>query len=105
MLFNNVPQAYSRSHRQVAYSMAFWTMIHVTAHYINFINIERRREFTFSIALNATLAISTTELRPNLAVQVHYTQNAGITGHFMLLIMLIMYVVSAILVSPSNRLL
>ena len=30
-------------HRQVAYSMAFWTTVHTTAHYVNFINIERRR--------------------------------------------------------------
>jgi NADPH oxidase len=30
-------------HRQVAYSMAFWAMIHATAHYINFINVERTR--------------------------------------------------------------
>lgn len=30
-------------HRQVAYSMAFWAMIHTTAHYVNFINVERTR--------------------------------------------------------------
>ncbi len=30
-------------HRQVAYSMAFWAMVHTTAHYVNFINVERRR--------------------------------------------------------------
>jgi NADPH oxidase len=28
-------------HRQVAYSMAFWAMVHTTAHYVNFINVER----------------------------------------------------------------
>lgn len=32
-------------HRQVAYSMAFWAMVHTTAHYVNFINVERRREY------------------------------------------------------------
>ena len=32
-------------HRQVAYSMAFWAMVHTTAHYINFINVERTRTF------------------------------------------------------------
>ena len=32
-------------HRQVAYSMAFWTMVHTTAHYVNFINVERTRTF------------------------------------------------------------
>jgi NADPH oxidase len=30
-------------HRQVAYSMAFWTMVHTTAHYVNFINVEELR--------------------------------------------------------------
>ena len=30
-------------HRQVAYSMAFWAMVHTTAHYVNFINVERTR--------------------------------------------------------------
>ena len=30
-------------HRQVAYSMAFWSMVHTTAHYVNFINVERTR--------------------------------------------------------------
>lgn len=38
-------------HRQVAYSMAFWAMIHTTAHYVNFINVERTREYLcFKIA-------------------------------------------------------
>ena len=32
-------------HRQVAYSMAFWAMVHTTAHYVNFINVERTRTF------------------------------------------------------------
>jgi NADPH oxidase len=32
-------------HRQVAYSMAFWAMVHTTAHYVNFINVERTREY------------------------------------------------------------
>jgi len=36
-------------HRQVAYSMAFWAMVHTTAHYVNFINVERTR--TFRVAL------------------------------------------------------
>ncbi|KAF9513876.1 hypothetical protein BS47DRAFT_1295638 [Hydnum rufescens UP504] len=60
-------------HRQVAYSMAFWTMVHTTAHYVNFFNVER------------------TQLRPQLALQIHYEQAGGITGHFMLLCMILMY--------------
>ncbi|KAF8319758.1 NADPH oxidase [Clavulina sp. PMI_390] len=60
-------------HRQVAYSMAMWTVVHVTAHYVNFIKVER------------------TQLRAELAVQIHYNQAGGITGHFMLTVMLLMY--------------
>jgi len=60
-------------HRQVAFCMAFWAMVHTTAHYVNFINVERR------------------QLRTQLALQIHYTQAGGITGHFMLLLILIMY--------------
>ncbi|KAG8863780.1 hypothetical protein FRB96_007617 [Tulasnella sp. 330] len=60
-------------HRQVAYSLAFWAMVHTTAHYVNFINVERR------------------QLRVQTALEIHYTQPGGITGHVMLLIMVLMY--------------
>jgi NADPH oxidase 1 len=60
-------------HRQCAYSLLFFTCIHVLAHYVNFFNVERA------------------QLRPETAVQIHYSQAGGVTGHIMLLCMLLMY--------------
>lgn len=60
-------------HRQVAYSILIFTIIHVCAHYVNFFNVERA------------------QLRPVTAVEIHYTQAGGITGHIMLLCMLFMF--------------
>jgi len=53
--------------------MAFWAMVHTTAHYVNFIQVER------------------TQVRTQKALDIHYTQAGGITGHFLLFIMLLMY--------------
>ncbi|RDW87670.1 NADPH oxidase [Coleophoma crateriformis] len=60
-------------HRQVAYSLLFWTIVHTSAHYVNFFNVEK------------------SQIRPVLALQIHYTEVGGITGHTMLLCMLLMY--------------
>ncbi|KAI8955576.1 cytochrome b-245 heavy chain subunit beta [Xylaria longipes] len=60
-------------HRQVAYAMLLFTLLHVAAHYVNFYNVEK------------------TQVRPQAAIQIHYTQAGGITGHIMLFCMLLMY--------------
>ncbi|KAL8838379.1 MAG: hypothetical protein Q9170_002139 [Blastenia crenularia] len=60
-------------HRQVAYSLLFYTIIHVCAHYVNFYNVELH------------------QIRPEAAVQIHYTEVGGITGHVMLFCMLLMF--------------
>lgn len=60
-------------HRQVAYSMLLWTIVHVSAHYVNFFNVERSL------------------VRAEAAIQIHYHQAGGITGHIMLLCMLLIY--------------
>jgi len=77
-------------HRQVAYSMAFWAMVHTTAHYVNFINVERTRTSFQTLSIFLPL-IPNTEIRKVTALDIHYKQAGGITGHFMLLIMVIMY--------------
>ncbi|OTB03007.1 hypothetical protein M426DRAFT_61207 [Hypoxylon sp. CI-4A] len=60
-------------HRQVAYAMLIFTVVHVSSHYVNFYNVEK------------------TQIRPVTAIEIHYTQPGGITGHVMLLCMLLMY--------------
>ncbi|RYP06592.1 hypothetical protein DL765_009428 [Monosporascus sp. GIB2] len=60
-------------HRQVAYAMLLFTIIHVASHYVNFYNVEK------------------TQIRPLTAIQIHYAEPGGVTGHVMLLCMLLMY--------------
>ncbi|KAI2795237.1 hypothetical protein POX_a01842 [Penicillium oxalicum] len=59
-------------HRQVAYAILVFVLLHTGAHYVNFYNIEKQH------------------IRPVLGVQIHYTEAAGITGHVMLLCMMLM---------------
>ncbi|KAL0635886.1 hypothetical protein Q9L58_005129 [Maublancomyces gigas] len=60
-------------HRQTAYTMLLFAIIHTLAHYVNFFNVEK------------------TQIRPVTALEIHYTQAGGITGHVMLFCMLLMY--------------
>ncbi|PNS17362.1 Superoxide-proteinrating NADPH oxidase heavy chain subunit A [Sphaceloma murrayae] len=60
-------------HRQCAYSLLFWTIVHTASHYVNFFNVERF------------------QVRREAAVQIHYAQAGGITGHIMLFCMFMMY--------------
>ncbi|KAF6237545.1 hypothetical protein HO173_004435 [Letharia columbiana] len=71
-------------HRQVAYSLLFWTCVHVCAHYVNFFNVERN------------------QIRPETAVQIHYTQVGGITGHVMLFCMLMMFTTSHVRIRQQS---
>jgi NADPH oxidase len=36
---DNRQEADDQFHKQVAYQMVFWTMVHTTAHYVNFFNV------------------------------------------------------------------
>ncbi|KAL2271026.1 hypothetical protein VTJ83DRAFT_397 [Remersonia thermophila] len=60
-------------HRQLAYAMLLFTILHTLGHYVNFYNVEK------------------TQVRNVLALHIHYAQPGGITGHVMLLCMLLMY--------------
>ncbi|KAJ3137272.1 hypothetical protein HDU89_001853 [Geranomyces variabilis] len=62
-------------HKCTAYSLLFFTLVHVNAHYINFFFVESK----------------IFDKLPLRAWQIHYTTYAGITGHVMLMLMFFMY--------------
>ena len=63
-------------HRQVAYALLMFTVIHVACHYVNFYNVER------------------SQIRPERAVQILFTQPGSITGFVMCTCMALMYTTS-----------
>ncbi|KAJ3178698.1 hypothetical protein HDU85_005101 [Gaertneriomyces sp. JEL0708] len=62
-------------HKCAAYSMLFFTLVHVNAHYMNFFSVENKLY----------------DKLPVLAYQIHYNTWGGSTGHIMLFLMFLMY--------------
>ena len=73
-------------HRQVAYCILFWTMVHTTAHYVNLYVVPSLLVPSSGQVTNVELSINVerTQARPEAAWAIHYTQAGGITGHAML---------------------
>ncbi|PKS12730.1 hypothetical protein jhhlp_000938 [Lomentospora prolificans] len=66
-------------HRQLAYAMLFFTILHTSAHYVKVLTV------------NSFYNVERTQLRPGFALDIHYKQAGGITGHVMLFCMMMMY--------------
>lgn len=77
-------------HRQVAYSFLLWTIVHVSAHYVKYVYHENTRA-SQQADLFSFYNIEKSRARPVLAIQMHYQEAGGLTGHIMLLCMLFMY--------------
>lgn len=77
-------------HQQIAYMMLFWTVVHITAHYVNMSHVRivrARLAVAYPVGL---LQVETTQVRKEAAWQILFEQRAGITGHVMLVIMFLM---------------
>lgn len=77
-------------HRQIAYALLVFTAIHVAAHYVKY------ECFLFNLSMYrltdaSFYNIEKEHIRPELAVQIHFTRAGGITGHVMLLCMMLIY--------------
>lgn len=77
-------------HRQVAYTMLFYAIVHTSAHFIKLGALPGIELITILTAFSFYL-IENSQLRPETAMQIHYTQVAGITGHIMIFCMVIIY--------------
>lgn len=69
-------------HRYIAWTIAFWTFLHVGAHYFNFNNLEKATPAQLSV-----LGLETAPTRASLA----YTALPGWSGHIVSLVMVLMY--------------
>ncbi|KAL8738116.1 MAG: hypothetical protein Q9181_001063 [Wetmoreana brouardii] len=76
-------------HRQVAYSLLFWTIVHVSAHYVKCGHSSPEIQVVANI--RSFFNVERSQIRKETAVQIHYTQVGGITGHVMLFCMLLMF--------------
>jgi NADPH oxidase len=72
-------------HKMTAFSMLFFTLLHVNGHYLNFLRVEQRLPQLGMKAWN-----------------VHYSTWAGMTGHMMLLVIFLLYTATALKVRKSK---
>lgn len=71
--------------------MLFFTCIHVAAHYVKYVRFYDPLNNTRALTILSFYNIEVKNIRPVLAVELHYKSAAGITGHVMLLCMLLIY--------------
>ena len=69
-------------HKAIAWTIAFFVAVHVCAHYFNFLNIQKASP-TARVAANLPAMIDANTIAMGTV--------AGVTGHFLVVIMFIMY--------------